>query len=74
MKERQECGLEFRSASKTVAAVEAKEVLILVGRELGAANVELARMIGIDPDPGAVSPRFEQGASGRKSLGGCEGL
>src|SRR5713226_703579 len=50
---------EFCTAKKTRALVMAKEAMIIVGRELGASNVGLAKLIGVDSS--VVSRRFESG-------------
>lgn len=49
------------SRSKNGAVVIAKEALIIVGREVGGNNAELARLIGVDSS--VVSRRFESGRS-----------
>ena len=40
--------VEICSATKTRSIVLAKEALILIGRELGASNADMARLIGLD--------------------------
>jgi putative transposase len=50
---------ELCSANKARALVRAKEAMIVVGRELGASNADLARLLGLDAS--VVSRRYESG-------------
>jgi REP-associated tyrosine transposase len=50
---------EFCASNKTRAVVLIKEAMIIVGRELGASNADLARITGLDAS--VVSRRFESG-------------
>jgi REP element-mobilizing transposase RayT len=50
---------ELCSANKARAMVRAKEAMIVVGRELGASNADLARLLGLDAS--VVSRRNESG-------------
>ena len=50
---------ELRSGRKTRSLVEVKEAIVVVGRELGASNADLARLLGIDAS--VVSRRHESG-------------
>jgi putative transposase len=50
---------ELRSGRKTRSLVEVKEAIVVVGRELGASNADLARLLGIDAS--VVSRRHELG-------------
>ena len=50
---------ELRSGRKTRAVVQVKEAMIIVGRELGASNADLARLLGLDAS--VVSRRHEIG-------------
>ena len=43
---------EFCNAKKTRELVVAKEAMIIVGRESGASNADLARMLGLDGSVG----------------------
>ena len=57
---------EICSGSKKQKIVLAKESLIIVGREIGASNAELARLLGIDSS--SVNKRFEAGIAKQKDL------
>ena len=50
---------ELRGGRKTRTLVLVKEAMIIVGRELGASNADLARLLGIDAS--VVSRRYESG-------------
>ena len=50
---------ELRSGRKTRSLVLVKEAMIIVGRELGASNADLARLLGLDAS--VVSRRYESG-------------
>lgn len=52
---------ELSSGRKTRALVQVKEAMILVGRELGASNADLARLLGLDAS--VVSRRYELGSA-----------
>ena len=58
--------VEICSATKTRSIVLAKEALILIGRELGASNADMARLIGLDGS--VVSRRYE---SAKSKMGEC---
>jgi hypothetical protein len=49
--------VEICSAKKTSYVVVAKEAMIIVGKELGASNVEMAKLLGLDAS--VVSRRYE---------------
>lgn len=55
---------EICSRSRKRRVVLAKELLIIVGRELGASNAELARLLGVDSS--SVNKRFEAGSAKKK--------
>ena len=50
---------EFCNSKKTRSLVQAKEAIIVVGRDLGASNAGLARLLGLDAS--VVSRRYECG-------------
>ena len=50
---------ELCGGRKTRALVLVKEAMIIVGRELGASNADLARLLGLDAS--VVSRRYESG-------------
>ena len=50
---------ELCSGRKTRSLVLVKEAMIIVGRELGASNADLARLLGLDAS--VVSRRYESG-------------
>jgi len=52
---------ELRGGRKTRALVLVKEAMIIVGRELGASNADLARLLGLDAS--VVSRRYESGSA-----------
>lgn len=58
---------EFFSRSKSRAVVLAKEVLIVVGREMNVSNIALANLIGVDSS--VVSRRFDSAKNRAKESG-----
>jgi ribosome-binding protein aMBF1 (putative translation factor) len=55
---------ELCAGRKTRALVQVKEAMIIVGRELGASNADLARLLGLDAS--VVSRRYESGRAKMK--------
>jgi len=64
--------VEICSATKTRSIVLAKEALILIGRELGASNADMARLIGLDGS--VVSRRYESAKSKMEESAELRGL